>query len=357
MDFKASKKILKEDKRKSVFLIILLAFLTGLLFLFYTYAWFSASLDVKIQFFDMTVSSNSGLFISLDGIDYSDQIEISEETIIHDLKRKYPKNSNQWSGAGLWPISSTGVNTPNQDKFQLFAGALVNKRDANRVMKTHLNTVRINETTPNEYNSFVAFDIFLKNVSGSPLSDNLYIREDTFVDFTEEVTEEVRVQMDGLLNSIRFGFIFMDHTTNTNASAETVQNLGCNYKCYSVIYEPRHDIHSPLSIERAMDDFGVLLIDGVPKPTYAIIAEGKQLKYPNGHLETGIPLDEAHFKEQITMKTDDLNKSVYKIPNGITKVRVYIWIEGQDIDSLETHSEGAPLLLGIDLEKDLLGYE
>ena len=36
---------------------------------------------------------------------------------------------------------------------------------------------------------------------------------------------------------------------------------------------------------------------------------------------------------------------------------VYLWIEGQDIDALEVHSEGAPIYLNLDLEKDLAGYE
>ena len=37
-------------------------------------------------------------------------------------------------------------------------------------------------------------------------------------------------------------------------------------------------------------------------------------------------------------------------------MRIYVWLEGQDIDSLETNSEGAPIFLAIDLLKDLAGY-
>ena len=44
-------------------------------------------------------------------------------------------------------------------------------------------------------------------------------------------------------------------------------------------------------------------------------------------------------------------------PNSITKIRVYIWIEGQDIDSLETDSEGAELYLDISFIKDTVGYD
>ena len=53
----------------------------------------------------------------------------------------------------------------------------------------------------------------------------------------------------------------------------------------------------------------------------------------------------------------NFSNPIFQIPNGITKARVYVWIEGQDIDALEVHSEGAPVALNLDLEKDLAGYE
>ena len=43
---------------------------------------------------------------------------------------------------------------------------------------------------------------------------------------------------------------------------------------------------------------------------------------------------------------------MYIAQNSITKVRVYIWLEGQDIDSLETDSQGANLDVSIDFIKD-----
>ena len=44
-------------------------------------------------------------------------------------------------------------------------------------------------------------------------------------------------------------------------------------------------------------------------------------------------------------------------PNSITKVRVYVWLEGQDIDSLETRSEGADISIAINLIKDTAGFD
>lgn len=97
------------------------------------------------------------------------------------------------------------------------------------------------------------------------------------------------------------------------------------------------------------------MIDGAYSPTYAVIAEGTKLEHVNGQEGSGIPLDTEHFALQNTITTFD--NPIFQVPNGITKVRVYVWIEGQDMDSLETYSKGAGIGIYIDLEKDLAGYE
>ena len=37
-------------------------------------------------------------------------------------------------------------------------------------------------------------------------------------------------------------------------------------------------------------------------------------------------------------------------------MRVYVWLEGQDIDSLETDSQGAEVAISISFVKDTQGY-
>ena len=56
-------------------------------------------------------------------------------------------------------------------------------------------------------------------------------------------------------------------------------------------------------------------------------------------------------------KEIDLNYKPKRKPNGITKARIYIWIEGQDVDSIETDSEGAEVEIGIDFTKDTAGWD
>lgn len=339
--------------------LIVVVFFSAIVLIVSTYAWLSASLNVRIRFFEMSVSSDSGLFISLDGIDFSSEIELTSNTVVSDLRARYPGHTNQWA-PGLWPVSTNGIKNPNRNKFDVYTGQIVKTRipgSTERVKK--LNTILSPEDVSNSSNVYIAFDVFLKNVSGSPRPDNLFFEGETYIEFDKEkfdttkyTEEEIIESMDGIMNSLRIGLLKMGSVSSKD-SVQTIQNIGCNNACSMVIYEPNHLNHSVLSVEIA-NELGITLVDGVYVPTYAVIEEGTKLEHVNGHVGTGIPLDTAHFKEQETVK--DFTQSIFSIPNGITKVRIYIWIEGQDIDSLEINSKGAPINISISLIKDLAGY-
>lgn len=339
-------------KTRTVFIVTLLLFIS---LITATYAWFSASLNVKIKFFDIKVSTDTGLFISLDGIHFSDSIEISRDSVIYDLKQYYPNHTNQWAAGGLWSVSSNGIPNSNSDKFAVFEGKMGKYTDKPRRGIRFVNTSLMPENRPDDYNQYIAFDIFLKNVSGSPKKDNLYIGAGTYVDFDEGADEETKEKMQDIMNSMRVGIMKIGETTS-KAPVSTIQNLQCNNQCVSVIYEPNSLSHNEESITAA-NNLGIDLVDNTYVPTYGVIAEGKKLNHKSGFINSGVDLDYDHFALQNTMFESDFDNSIFQVPNGITKARVYLWIEGQDVDALEVHSEGAPVYLNLDLEKDLAGYD
>ena len=67
-------------------------------------------------------------------------------------------------------------------------------------------------------------------------------------------------------------------------------------------------------------------------------------------------IDPNYFTLQNTITEEDFSEPIFEIPNGVTKARVYLWVEGQDIDSLETNSEGTDLDISISFVKDTEGY-
>lgn len=341
-----------ENKFNPKFLIFLL-FITGVLLIFSSYAWLSTTLNVKVKFFDLVVSSDSGLFISLDAVNYSDAVELSSDSVVYDLKKTYPNHTNQWAMGGMWPVSSNGIKTPNNDKFDVYIGDVVKRKNQNKVYIKYLNTGIGPEEEPNAMNVYLAFDLFLKNVSGSPKPDNLYFDEGTSVDFAEGVDEEVKSNLSGVINSMRFGVVKIASTTS-KADPIAVQNLTCNNNCQMVIYEPNSTSHSDWSILKAKEN-NITLVDGVHVPTYGVISKGSRLFMPNGQEGTGVPLDTAHFALQNTIT--DFEEPIFTLPNGVTKFRVYVWIEGQDVDSLESTSDGAQISIVLNFIKDLAGYD
>lgn len=339
----------KEEKIK-YFLMLLSIFLLGILLIFSAYAWISTSLNVKIKTFNMVVTKNEGLTISFDAVNYDYSIELSEKIIVDDLVNTYPNNLSQWSANGLIPVSSPGITNKNSYFFDIFASSGVhykNKRDT----IGRINTNQIYENKVRRYNRFIAFDIFLKNDTGSPISDNLYIEETSEI-LMESTSEEMR----GLLNSVRVGFVKVGSLPLT-ADSTAVQNIQCNNNCESIIYEPYSKEHTNMSIERS-EKYGINLENGVEFPTYANIKKIGPNPIKVEDTISGSPnLNLEYFALQNTMKDGDLNRPLFQIPNGITKARVYLWIEGQDIDSLETNSEGADLSISLGLVKDTQGYD
>jgi len=334
---------IEKIKEKNFNLMLLVTFFLGVLFIVSAYAWFQASLDVEVKFVNLVVSKKNGLFISLDGIDFESTVEISEESLINNLKNTYPNNTSQWAKDGLYPVSSIGMVDSNSPKFEFYAASAFEVDPISG--KRYLSTRKMTEVGVSNRKNYIAFDIFLKNITGSPVSDNLYIDDGTNVVLNSEETEQIR----GMINSVRMGFVKIGSVPRT-ATANEIQNIECNNNCEMVIYEPNSTDHTKSSIEKARK-YDVNLLDGQYYPTYAIT--GKIDFFEISDVVKGNPTE--NFDLQLTKV--DLDRPMFEIPDGITKVRVYVWIEGQDIDSLETRSDGADVSIVINLIKDTAGYD
>lgn len=342
------KEIVLLHKKNRRFLIAIIIFL-AIILIGATYAWFSTNLNVRIKTFNMIVTKNSGLSLSFDAINYDSSIEISKETLINRLKETYPNNTSQWSSMGLTPVSTLGVRNPNTPVFEIYASSGVMYR--NRKMDNgYVNTVLLSENGRNSFNYYIAFDLFIKNDTGSPVDDNLFLDYGTEVTLTDGDTEE----MQGLLNSTRIGFVKIG-STPLDTNPTIIQNLTCNNNCKSTIFEPNSRVHTNLSRERA-EKYGVNLKEGEIFPTYAYKKSGGPI-FIKDTVSGSSELDMNYFELQETMTELDFAKPLFTIPNGITKMRVYVWIEGQDIDSLETDSSGSELAISINFIKDTTGYD
>lgn len=347
---------IRNDKHR-FFMSILVIFFLGILLIFSAYAWFSTSLNVKIKTFNMIVSRNSGLSISFDAINYDKSIEISEDMLINKLVETYPNNLSQWAANGLIPVSSPGIIDRNNYFFEIYQSSGVKYKNRN-LEKGYITTVLANESQRRSVNSYIAFDLFLKNETGSPISDHLFLEQGTQFVMESEIDDDIILteseeEMVGLVNSARIGFVKVGSVPH-DTPVEVIQNLRCNNDCQSVIYEPNSTNHSKMSIERAKK-FGINLVDGREFPTYAYKRAGGPFELVDT-ISGSVGLDYNYFMLQETMSTNAFDEPLFAIPDGITKIRVYVWLEGQDIDSLETDSAGAEVAISINFIKDTYGY-
>lgn len=343
-------KLRVRENKRNIFLTLFLIFMFAVLLIVSSYAWFSTTLNVKIKTFNLLVTKNDGLSISHDAVTYGNYIEISRELLYDDLGRTYPGYRTMWNANGLVPVSTNGPSSRNSYFFDMYttSGILysdfVNKK--NGVVTTKL----YDQSVPKKYSYFLAFDVFFHNDTGSPVADNLYFDGGTgFV-----VNEELDEQMQGLVNSLRIGIVKVGSLPKT-ASPREVQNIKCNNDCEAIIFEPFSTQHAPMAIENALRN-GIEVIDGEEFPTYANVkaVERKPIK----DVISGSPtLDTDNFKLQNTITEDDFDRPLFTVPDGYTKARIYVWIEGQDIDSLETLSSGANVDISINFVKDTLGYD
>ena len=338
------------SRKRNIFITIFLIFVFAVLLIVSSYAWFSTTLNVKIKTFNMVVTRNDGLSISHDAVTYGNYIEISRDLLYDNLAKTYPGHRTIWNQNGLIPVSTNGNSSRNSYFFDVYTTTGIFYKDFARRTDGHVTTKLYNQSSPKKYSYFLSFDIFFFNDTGSPVADNLYFDSGTGFVINEELDE----QMQGLVNSLRIGIIKVGSLPATATPSE-VQNIQCNNDCEAIIFEPFRTQHENMAIENAAK-YGIRVVDGEEFPTYANV--NAVVKKPIKDIISGSDnLDTENFKLQHTITEDDFAEPLFTVPDGYTKARIYVWIEGQDIDSLETMSSGTNVDLSVNFVKDTLGYD
>ena len=105
------------------------------------------------------------------------------------------------------------------------------------------------------------------------------------------------------------------------------------------------------------------LVDGTAVTTYAIsknITSGSHVDIYDGLNGFPVPTDESAFLVATHTFTDTMKAKkgserpafFYLAPNSITKIRVYIYLEGQDVDNYDLASLGEKVQVNFGFTKD-----
>lgn len=308
----------KENRRKKILIPL---FFSSFLLMTTTFAWFSANRMVSIDSLNVHVQTDGGLEVSTNAIDWKQVVTVQD---IMSAREKYAGSVNQLPYR-MNPVSSGG--NISDGKFELFIGNATNSvDDFILVADRSIETESFGEDSDG---NFIAFDVFFRVTS----SKELYLDGSSKVDYTGDANP-------GIENATRIAFI-------TEGSSEDNPNIsqGLNNGLSSIIWEPNYDVHTEYGVSHARDVYGLttslsgadrLSYDGVtaviPSDLNIPISLANAGTYPGLFKNVNIGIE--------TPKNGGTNQKITDLLPSVTKVRIYMWIEGQDVDCEDNASYG-----------------
>jgi hypothetical protein len=294
-----------------------------------TYAWFSSNKNGLIDRIEINVATVNVLQISADAIDWSNEITKDElETAI----RTYAGAFNQFPDT-LHAVSTDG--TVVRGRMNMFFGTTDETSDGNytltAVQETEINCVGDEECVDKHY---VAFDIFLLTTTPADIG----ITAESFVRPQEGAQDK------GSQNAARVGFVVEGSVGPTASLA--AQNLKSNNK--ALLWEPNYDRHTEFGVQAAKNVYGITTTtSGAARIPY------KGINQPfSEHVLLTETRNSPYFTTVnptvATTETFSNNQALMRIPAGITKVRIYLWLEGEDVD-MENNAAASQLSFNIEL--------
>ena len=384
-----------------------------------TYAWFIGFKRVNVNGFDIDIATTEGLYLSMDGETWTYQLD-------PDTADQYVGNTNTFAPNGLKPMSSVGDMDADVSRMILYEkGSLTTVAGGYRLLATRVDNYTKNEGNISQGDGYVAFDLFIKNLSGEEYYEDNNIRNEEAIYLTTNSAVTVAatggVPNTGIENSVRVAFAQIGRVEATTGATgvETEINNITAITCSDVaattgqvqvtgicrnaqIWEPNDKDH----VQNALNYYNTSCRPRLVAGTDVEAKESYQLVEP-GNTCTELNLDTAYPTYAISRRIDIVDqvnvydgaeyngyvantgtyedylaaddKDTFKLvnfpyftdtmkdipgserpefmrlaPNSITKVRVYIWIEGQDIDNYDFAQLGLKISVNFGFTKERL---
>ena len=318
-----SKKSKKENQRKKrrLFLAIIMILFVGVVLTTSTYAWFTANRKVTVESIDVTVTTSEGLQISTDATNWKSVVTNSDITTASwsGVRNQLPQGTNLLS-----PVSTDGT-VDSDGLMEMFKGTITADGTTGNNLLTAAKSTEANGTT----GDFVAFDLFFQSTQ----EQDIYLTSNSSVVAKGTST--------GIENAARVALIKEGSVAYGSAATAAYAIKGSQSK---FIWEPNYDVHTAAAIANASNNYGATIpATGGSKVSY---------KGVTAAITTGVALnssDSAYFADVNPATTGSLASgipsnaylNVFKVDAGITKVRIYMWIEGQDYDCEDRASGGS----------------
>ena len=347
----------KRSKKKMLLLLLLLV-LTAVMLSASTYAWFTSNRTVTIEDINVNVAASGGIQISVDGSSWK---SILTNTDLANAHVTYAAATNQIPGT-LKPVSTAAKTLNANGYLSMWLGTVSTSETTTNmgeyiISTEDVSTVGDNSVTPVVPNqgtdgNFVMFDVFLRYDSSEAGNQMLYLTNGSNVIVQNNASDL------GTQNSARVAFI-NESSIATGASLSDIQGLKTTDASNVYVWEPNYDAHTATGLSNAYSYY-----NSTANGTQYTVAQTKaQVPYFGTigavTVNDDILLSKANATENgtkfsaitpgIATEANWSNGNTYKqlfslTPNTITKVRVYFWIEGQDIDC-ENNASGGQITL------------
>ena len=334
-----------------------------------------------------TVEVAEGLEISLDGDKWSNGIVLGdgdgELNIIDDA---YSGHHNI-SPSEMLPVSTLGLATGGQTDLKMLRGKIEDSKKLSEIQ-----SMVETETQPSKstYPGYFAFDVFLKNSSKVDGADDvLQLNYDSSLEILEAEKSST-----GLQNTARVAFAKYNGTSEVMADQATIlketAGIGVSAATPNItdvaIWEPNASDHVDYIVQnnnkitwsepektayetKVLDSTGRKGFDVNTKmPTYALKESSIGNTIPDIYKWDG---SESNVQKQKTLQTTKKSDSDYTIKEGvqnlvstsdgsttfgiaankICRLRIYLWLEGQDVDCINYASHGGGIKVNIGLVK------
>lgn len=316
----------KNNLRYSLLLLLLVFLMVS------TYAWFTANQTVTISTLDVNVQTSNGLQISADAINWK---TILQKADITGASATYTSSVNQVPDE-MQPVSSAGIVDTGTGYMDMYFGTVDALEDGTGYSLASDKEV----DTRGAEGRYIAFDIFLRVDQTTPV----YLTTASNIITKEGAADK------GLQNAARVAFIDEGNVADVGDSTGAQALKGGTT---SIIWEPNYDVHTAAGVANAKEIYGLdTTTTGASQLSYQGIkaefadSEGVTLKNTNTfsqYFQTVTPTIS-------TVKDFDTQQTLLNLKAGITKVRIYMWVEGQDVDC-ENNASGTDISFNVQITK------
>lgn len=317
----------KRKKSKKIFIAILMILFTGVILTASTYAWFTANKTVTVSQIDVNVTTSEGLQISTDASTWKTVISNDDITGV-----TYSGNKNQLpkETAAIKPTSTIGEIDGTTGFMKMFVGT-VESNDAGNYILTATQSIETKSTTTGD---FVVFDLFFQTNAAA----TVYLTSSSSVIASKTAT--------GIQNAARVAFVEQGNVA-AGTDADTIRALKNDGtgSVKAIIWEPNNDVHTAAAVKHASDVYQInTQQEGASQLAYkgvkAAIEDTKNI--PLNSVDTKYFADVTpNISTTAAGILPKKYEKLFDLKAGVTKVRIYMWVEGQDVDCEDNASGGA----------------